>query len=608
MATIGPSISFSSVGPSGAPDIAYSNFYVAIQSPWGIDNAWQICSSFGDFLKLYGGLNKLASVASGTTADTFTTETDDDVVQAYYAVKGYFENKGQNSPGVLFVNRVIASSSGPTAATKTFADFAGTNNTTVTSKWKGIHGATTQITMINPSPRKGILTLQTGTVSVTSGSAAVTGVGTSFATGATWEGYGIQIGTEYYTILSVTNTTSLTLTANATTTWSGAAFKVGAANSAFYMKAYHPQSGILEEWDISSSADAADVSKRSQLVTVTLPAGGQFPVTASASKLNSGTPPTADSYAATDSDYVGTTSAAGVKTGLQVFNDQRLGTGLVAIPGKTSSTVRTGIKSHCENYYRFGLYGPAASLTLTTAATEFASTASNFGAGWVPRLVVPSDSSTTGGGVTVDNVGHLAGLFARMDRDYGAPHKSAAGVTHQLLNVLDVESQSSGMEIFDDAGSNTLADYNTNTLRRKAGGIVSWGLRSLASDERYRQQQVGRLVCLVYLSCFQLMEKRTFEPIDSFGRLFSAIKGDLDAFFFSLWRRGALYGGQPGADPSSKDAWRVVCDVGNNPNVEIGKGNVTANVSFVPVLNAERITLPIQVAAPGFGSAAASSF
>jgi phage tail sheath protein FI len=608
MATIGPSISFSSVGPSGAPDIAYSNLYAVIQSPWGIDNSWQICSSFGDFVKLYGGLNKISSVASGTTADTYTTETDDDVVQGYYAIKGYFENKGQNSPGVLFINRVIATSSGPTAASKTFADFSGSNNTTIASKWKGTSGATTQITVINPSPRKGILTLQTGTVAVTSGMTAVTGSGTTFVTGSTWNGWGIRIGTEYYTISSVTNTTSLTLASAATSTHTASVFSVGADTSSAYIKAYHPQSGIVEEWDVGNAAEAADVSKRSQLITVTLPATGELPKSAVASKLHSGTSATADTYAATDSDYIGTTSSAGVKTGLQVFNDQRLGTGLVAIPGKTSSTIRTGIKSHCENYYRFGLYGPTASLTLTTASTEFAGVASNFGAGWVPRIIVPSDSSTTGGGVTIDNVGHLAGLFARMDRDYGAPHKSAAGINHQLLNVLDVESQSNGMELFDDAGSNTLADYNTNTLRRKAGGIVSWGLRSLASDERYRQQQVGRLVCLVYLSCFQLMSKRTFEPIDSFGDLFGAIKGDLDAFFFSLWRRKALYGNEPGSDPNPRDAWRVVCDQGNNPNVEIGKGNVTANVSFVPVLNAEKITLPIQVAAPGFGSAAASSF
>src|SRR6185312_2338423 len=606
MANIGPNITFQSVGPSGAPDIAYSNCYAVIQSPWGVPNQPVICASFSDFLRNFGGLNKLASVASGTTADTFTTETADPAVQAYYSLKGYFTEKGTNSPGVAFVSRVIATSGGPTAASKTFPDTAGTNNTTVTALWPGIHGATIQATVINPSPRRGVLTLQAGTVSVTSGSAAVTGVGTAFQTSTAWVGFGIKIGTEYYTILSVASATSMTLASNAATTHTADTFSVGNTTTAAYMKFYHPASGIVEEVDIATAADAANFTKQSQLVKVTLPAGGQLPVSAVASKLNSGTAPTADSYAASDSDYVGTTTTAGLKTGLQVMNDQKLGTGMVIIPGKVSSTVRAGIKTHAESYYRYGFYGPHAGLNLTTASTELASGASNLGAGWVPRIWVQDDNSSRNGQILVDNVGHLAGLQARMDGEYGGPHKSPAGLLHSFRSIIDVERPSGtpNLELFDDSGSQLLADFYTNTIRSKRG-IVSYGLRSFASDERYRQVQVGRTVCLVYLSCFQLMEKKTFEPIDSFGKLYAAIKSDLDSFFFTMWRQGSIFGTQPGTDAKSSDAWFVVCNASNNPNVQIGKGQVRADVSFVPTLNAESITIPIYVAAPGFGAASA---
>lgn len=613
MATLGPNISFSSIGPSGAPDIAYSNAYMVGQTPWGVDGQWTVSSSFADFLRQYGGLNKLTAVASGLTADTYTVESTDAVIQCYYNVKAYFDEKGPNSPGVLFFNRVCATSSGPTAASKTFADQAGSNNTTVAAKWKGLHGGTVQAYVINPSPRKGVLTLQAGTVSVTSGSTSVTGVGTSFVTGSTWVGWGIKIGTDYYTITSVASTTALTLSDNASNTWSGATFSVGNNTTAAYLNLYHPQSGIREEWDIGTAADAADVSRKSQLVTVTLPAGGQLPKTTvpgavGATKLNSGSAATADSYAATDADYVGTTTAANVKTGLQVFNSFDIGTGLICIPGKTSATIDSGLKTASENYYRVALYGPSAGLTLTTAQTEFANVSSNFGAGWVPRILVPDQNSTSNGLLTVDNVGSLAGLCARMDRNYGGPHKSPAGSSHPFNGVVDIERQSAGgPEIYDDAASNNLADSNVNTIRVK-GGIVSWGLRTFASDERYRQINVSRTVCLVYYSCFQLMQKRTFEPIDSFGKLFSAIKGDLDSFFFTLWSQGSVYGTQPGNSARKTDAWFVVCDVGNNPNVMLGKGEVHADVSFVPTPNAEKITVPIQVAAPGFGAAAAGVF
>lgn len=607
MAILGANITFQSVGPSGTPDIAYSNGFFVVQSPWGPDSVVIPCSSFADFTRTFGGLNRNAAVAAGTTADTFTSETDDDVVQGYNEVKGYFDEKGANSPGVAYVVRVVATSSGPTAASKTFTDSAGSNSTTITAKGKGFGNATTQITVINPSPNRGVFVVQAGTVSVASGAAAVTGIGTAFQTGGAWVGFGIKIGNEYYTILSVASATTLTLASNSVSTWSGATCSVGSNTTAAYIKAYMPQSGILEEWDLEPTAQSAsDISRKSQLINVTLPAGLQLPVSAVASKLHTGTPATADSYNATASDVIGTVTSSNAKTGLQAFNDVKYGTGIVAIPGQTSATARTGIKTHCENFFRSFILDPSAGLNLLTSQSEFATT-SNFGGGWVPRILVKNDNSSQGNTVIVGNSGHLAGLCARMDRDYGGPHKSPAGRLHGFNAVIDVESQSSGAEWFDDAGSNLLADSFVNTLRRLPnGGVFSNGLRSFAQDGRYRQFQVGRIVCLVYHSCFNLISNFTFEPIDRKGKLFGKIKSELDAFFFKLYTAGSVLGTAPGKEPKKGDAWFVVCDNGNNPDWQIGNGVVRADVSFVPTLNAERIDLAVQVAAPGFGSAAAS--
>lgn len=67
-----------------------------------------------------------------------------------------------------------------------------------------------------------------GTISMTAGSSAVTGSGTSFPTGTTWEGWQIRgNGGAWYTIASVSSTTSLTLTTTATATVSGVSFDVG---------------------------------------------------------------------------------------------------------------------------------------------------------------------------------------------------------------------------------------------------------------------------------------------------------------------------------------------------------------------------------------------
>jgi len=300
MSVIGSDIRIGSAGPGGVREIGYSNFFVVGQTPWGIPNTYQISTSFGQWIRQYGGLSKLTTVAAGTTAETYSTETTNAVVQAYYAVKAYFEEKGPNGPGALYFCRVVATTAGPTAALKTFADLT-TNNTTITSKWPGRDGGATLVTITNPSP--------TG-------------------------------GADYAQVI-----------------------------------AEHVQSGIREIWELGSSLDAANISKKSELISIALPAGGQLPVTAARSKLNNGlgsTPATPDPYTATAPDHVGTVTTAGVKTGLQVFADQALGTGFVAIPGLYTAPARTGIAIYAAAYYRLGLLGAPSSLTLTTVVADLA--------------------------------------------------------------------------------------------------------------------------------------------------------------------------------------------------------------------------------------------
>ncbi|HJU24192.1 MAG TPA: hypothetical protein VJ891_16940 [Casimicrobiaceae bacterium] len=527
MATIGPSITLGSVGPGGTREIAYSNAFIVGQTPWGIDGVWQICTSFSQFLRLYGGLSKLSTVAAGTTPDVYGVETNAAVVQCYYAVKGYFDEKLSGSPGVLYFCKVVASASGPTAGALTLSDGA-SHNTTVTAKWKGMNGNAVFVTVNNPSPTS------------------------------------------------------------------------GAGYAQFIVQ--QPQANITETWDIANANDAANVSKKSELVTIALPAGGQLPNTSAKQKINAGTPGTADSYSASDSDYVGTITPAGVKTGLQVFNDNKLGSGCVAVPGKFSSTVRSGIATHCATYMRMGLFGSPSGLNLTTVITDLGTQTGPDLAYYWPQIWVVDQNSTSSGQLLVDPVGHIAGLHARMDKEYRGPHKSAAGIRHPLVSALDVERTSSNMELCDDTGSNTLADSLINTIRIKGnpGSVVVWGMRTLSQDNRFRQVPVRRVVQLCYLIVQLTLEGYTFEAIDPFGKLFAAIKGELDTFFFDLRRLGSLYGSQPGRDPRPNDAWFVVCDSSNNPGVALQSGELHADAQFVPTPNAEKISVNLAVTTPGF--------
>lgn len=530
MATLGTVITRQSVGPSNPPDISFSNFYVAGQTPWGLDRTYQVCPSFGEFQRLYGGLYKITAVGAGVAADTFDfNENDPDVIQTFYNVKAYFDEKGSNSPGVLYFSRVCQASSPPTAGVRTYTDGAG-NLTTITSKWKGAWGNTVFVTITNASPVRG----------------------------AGWA----QIIVEF------------------------------------------PYTNAYEVWEIANSTDAADASKKSQLVTISLPGGGQLPQTAARGKLNAGSPGTADAYNAQPSDYVGSTSAANVKTGLQVFNDDRLGTGFVAVPGQYDATTRSGINTHCSlstGYGRVALLGGPSGLVLNTVTSDISTTGDTVSY-WTPQMYASNQATgATTSNVLVDNVGFIAGLAARMARDYGGPHKAPAGMRHTFVSALDVERASNGHELYDNASSNTLADSNINTIRvAPQGGIMSWGLRTRSTDPRYKQFNFAWTVCYVKNSALILMNRHVMEPIDFDGVLFSAIKADLDALMESLWKVGALYGSKPGKEARQTDAWFTVCDLGNNPAAVVGNNEVHVDLAFVPAPNAEKITLNLLVTAPGF--------
>lgn len=593
MATIGVATSVGSVGPSGTPDVSLGNFYVAGQTPWGVDGTYQKVTSFPMFVRLYGGLNKLSLVGS---PDTWTNETTDAVVQCYYNVKTYFAEKGPGSPGILYFSRVVKSSSGPAAATGSFNDVTAANPTTVTSKWKAAAGNTVAVTITNPDPRS-VFTAGAGTLSVTQSSGSVTGSSTAFVAGDV--GKGIQIAGVNYTIATWVSSTSITISpVYAGTTAAGLSYST--CSPSCLIKVSFPQANITEYWPIATATDATAASQKSELVTITLPAGGTMPATVAATKLTTGT----DVYTATDADYVGTVSAANVKSGLQVFNDQRLGLGYVSIPGKYTATIRSGIKTHAEAYYRVGIESSPSGLNLNTVGADLAGQASNLCAYYTPQILVADENSATGGSITVSNEGAIAGLAAKMIRDYNfGPHKSPAGKLHPFTSVIDVERQSSAtrQELYDDAGSNTLADSNINTIRVK-DGLVVWGNRTLATDRRWLQFNAAQTIAVVVVTGQLILEKFVFEPIDE--KLFATVKSDFLVFMLDLYRKGALYGREPGGQPDSRDAFAIVCDRTNNPDSVVVNNEFKVDVTFVPKPNAEKVTFTVSPAAPGFANRA----
>ena len=527
MANIGASATTGSVGPSSAPTIGYSSGFFVVQSPWGLDGQAVMVTSLADFNRKFGGLNKLVTLAADGSASTWGTETNDAVVQAYYAVKGFFDEKGaQSQNAVAFISRAIASAAGPTAAVKTLNDGAA-HNTTFTSRWKGAPGGATEIRVTNPSPAKGSGWMQ--------------------------------------------------------------------------VEVRHLQAAINETWQVASAADAATVSKDSELITIALPVTGQLPLSTTGwVYLGNGVAGTADAYAATDVDLVGTIANDGSKTGLQVFTDQKLGSGLCAIPGKNTSTIAAGLALHAAAYFRPFLVGSPAGKNKSNVAAVISGTSSNFGAFYAPRVWVTDINSDQGGKLLIDPVGHIMGLAARMDATFQGPHKSPAGVNYPLATVVDVERAGNGLELYDDAASNLLADSFVNTIRIKNGRVVVWGLRTLSTDQRYRQLPQARTYAFIIAQGLLMAEPYTFEVIDGDGKLFSRVQTDFTSFLELLRSHGALFGDKPGVSPKATDAYQVQCDRGNNTPYTLANDELHIDLAAAASPNAESVKFSLTAAAPGF--------
>jgi hypothetical protein len=365
----------------------------------------------------------------------------------------------------------------------------------------------------------------------------------------------------------------------------------------------HVQADIYETYTVSTAEDAAKIGAVSQLVTSVVMGGAlanTLPTaTDSWDKLGGTTGTssagTADTYAATTTEYVGQRAATGVLTGLFCFADRRYGTGFLICPGGVDDgTTRTALEAHASTWRRTLIVGSVAGLNVTTAATLPTNIAGNNTAYYWPRIWVRSDSPTQPDGrILVSAAGAMAGLHARLDGKFNGPHKSAAGVSYRLYSAANVERASSGQELTDDEGSETLADSFVNTLRIKNGVVVSYGLRTTSTDERYRQIPFARVTQLMWHSVYHTAERWAFSVIDSEGDLYAEIQGTLGGFCRRLHRDGLFYGDPPGADPLPTDAYGVVCNDTNNTPETLAAGELRIDVGFTPAPNAEQVRLTL---------------
>lgn len=190
---------------------------------------------------------------------------------------------------------------------------------------------------------------------------------------------------------------------------------------------------------------------------------------------------------------------------------------------------------------------------------------------------VPNHPGQVVTGRLVPPCGHVAGIFARTDRDRGV-FKAPANV--EVQDALDLELS------IDNALQEQLNPVGINCLRAFPGrGIRVWGARTLSRGANWRYVNV----CRIFLTLGRWIDRKmiwaTFEP--SSPRLWIRIQRELSAYLTRLWQQGALQGATP------EQAFYVKCDAETNPPEQREAGQVITEIGLAAASTAEFIVVRI---------------
>lgn len=333
------------------------------------------------------------------------------------------------------------------------------------------------------------------------------------------------------------------------------------------------QSGMPDEvFDISNARTAQQASEKSYWVTFDFDDGDSLPSNTGPVKLGRDTLGTAETYAATESDFVGTASGTG-STGLQAFNSMDYGFADVIIPGQNGSTVRTAIATHGENYWRMGWLGTASGLNVDTVGAALSGNRVKSVAAFSPNLRVSDFTSQDDGTILIDPVGSLVGLQHRIDAQLGAPHGVPAGLDAVISSVLDVERFDNGLELYNEDDINTLDDLFINGIRNANGVIHAANFVTRSPDLRLNQIGVVRTLYYIAHKMQPVLKRYVGKPLTPIQ--LANIKSDGTFELMKLYNAGALTGTKPGREPQETDAFYLQCDESNNSPDEMSAGKVT---------------------------------
>lgn len=276
-------------------------------------------------------------------------------------------------------------------------------------------------------------------------------------------------------------------------------------------------------------------------------------------------------------------------TGLELFLES-FGTGVVACPESSHTTVQTGLANHANSYNRtaflFGAFDDTIAEAKTAGQTlSAADLNAEHVAYFYPWVYVPT--STSGVNRLIPPVGYAAAKRAVAHTQVGA-HKPGAGLISvaAFVNGVAIDIDKTNGDALDEAYVNAIRIIN-NTIR-------VYGARSLSPDTtNYRYITAQDVVNKVVVEANRSLEDLLFSVIDGRNTVFSAVESKLFAILEPLRSNGALFEAFDANGKRVDFGYSVKCDASLNPTSQLADGLVKARIGLRVSSVGDRIEVDI---------------
>ena len=247
---------------------------------------------------------------------------------------------------------------------------------------------------------------------------------------------------------------------------------------------------------------------------------------------------------------------------------------IIVAPGMWSAQEQAALIAQCEARGRcFALLDAPAGADGTQARTFRSQRHSRFAALYFPWIEV-LDPRTARNAV-VPAAAHVAGVYARVDRERGVfrtpSSETVHGVASLAHDVSFVEAEALGHE-------------SINTLCTLAGKIEACGARTLSGGE-WSYVSVRRLLIFIEESIAQGTRWVVFEP--NAEPLWAQLRRSIVDFLLNLWRAGGLAGS------TAEEAFFVHCDRTTMTQDDIDQGRLVCEVGVAPLRPSEFVIVRI---------------